>query len=197
MLDDLGIGAERLAAIGELATGVAHEIRNPLSAIRMNVQMLIGTATAEDKDLLETLLQEIDRLELSVEDLMTFARPRDPELEDVDVAAVVQSALELMQRQLDHANVAVQAEIPNDLPAVRGESGRIKQVAINLVINAMNAMARGGDMRVRLSKDDDHLVLDVQDGGEGIAPDVGDHIFDPFVTTRGKARFLRCACRWG
>jgi signal transduction histidine kinase len=171
--------SERLAVMGQMAAGVAHEIRNPLSSMKMTVQMLReGAAKPEPYDL---LLREIERLELTAAELVGVSQPLRKE--PVRLDAVVDDVLELMRRRLDHLAVRVERRYA-PTPEVRVDVARFKRCVMNLVLNGAQAMPSGGPLRVDLAPRDGRVRLAVTDGGPGVPPEVRDRIFEPFVTTK-------------
>lgn len=182
--------AERLAAAGKLAASVAHEIRNPLTSLRMTVQMLVdkhGNGDDATREAYEVILGEIDRLSLSVDELLTIARPRAPRLEPSDLGALVCDTVAFLERQLKHAKVSVRIEGATDLPTdIPLDTNKIRQLLVNLLLNAMQAIVRNGIITVRIKLDASRNVacLEVSDDGPGIPEDVRDQVFELFVSTK-------------
>jgi len=181
------IASERLAAVGQVAAGIAHEVRNPLSGIKMSAQVLrrrLREPGPAAKESLGVMLGEISRLELIIDDLLAFARPPALAREPGDLNNVLAGVLDLMARQLDHAGIAVRRELADGLPAVPLDAHRVRQVALNLVLNAAEAMPNGGTLTVRTRATDTEVVAEFDDTGHGIAPEVADRVFEPFFTTK-------------
>ena len=181
------VAAERLAAVGQVAAGIAHEVRNPLSAIKMSAQLLRQRLRELDPDAAESaevMLAEVARLEVIIDDLLTFARPTEPRLEAGDVNAVIGEVLDFMARQLEHAGVAVGRDLADDLPPVPLDPQRVRQVVLNLVLNAAEAMPNGGTLTARTRAGGGAVVAEIEDTGGGIAPEVAGRIFEPFFTTK-------------
>jgi signal transduction histidine kinase len=184
---------EKLASLGMLAAGVAHEIRNPLTAIKARLytqQKVLQPGTSEHFDS-EVIGHEIDRLERIVKDVLTFARPSDPELVDVPAAQPLQEVAALLSRQFQEANIRLVVEEQH--PAfIRIDPQQIKQVLINLTQNAADSIGRDGSITLRSRLDNVRLnertrrvvVLEVVDSGKGISPEVEKRLFDPFFTTK-------------
>jgi signal transduction histidine kinase len=171
--------AERLGVMGQMAAGVAHEIRNPLSSMKMTVQMLReGGQDAESFDL---ILREIERLELITAELTGASQPLRKE--PVKLDSVVNDVLELMRRRLEHLGVRVEkAYAP--VPEVQVDVARFKRCVMNLVLNGAQAMPSGGPLRVGVAPRDGRIRLSVTDAGTGVSAEVGSKVFEPFVTTK-------------
>jgi len=181
------VESERLAAVGQVAAGIAHEVRNPLSGIKMSAQ-LIGRRLREhspaDAESADVMLAEIARLEVIIDDLLTFAGPIRLAAKEGDLNAVVSEVLDFMARQLDHAGTEARRELAADLPAVPLDPRRIRQVVLNLVLNAVEAMPGGGTLTMRTRAAGDAVLADIEDTGHGIAPDAAGRLFEPFFTTK-------------
>jgi len=182
----------RLAYVGTLAAGIAHEVRNPLSSVKMNVQMmesrLSRLSNPEEADYfrgkVERIKGEVERLESSVDDFLAFARPSPLRLETVELNAVVDNTLELLQPQCQSQGVQLVRRLARDLPPVRLDPRQFVQAIENLVLNAVQATGRGGVVTVATGREDDAVVLSVSDNGPGIPEDLREKIFNVFFTTR-------------
>jgi two-component system sensor histidine kinase HydH len=182
------IRTQRLATVGRLAAGVAHEIRNPLSSIK-------GFATyfkerypdvEEDQQIAGIMIQEVDKLNRVVGQLLEFARPVSIAKSWTPLAPVIDDSLKLVERQAQEKEITIEQEIfPSSLHGWF-DPGRINQVLLNLYINAMDAMESGGVLKVSasLSTDSNAIVIQVSDTGSGLDPENMTHIFDPYFTTK-------------
>jgi signal transduction histidine kinase len=184
---------EKLASLGVLAAGVAHEIRNPLTAIKAWLfmhQRKLRPATQEFADA-ELMAKELGRLDRIVGDFLHFARPSEPQLQIVSAGEPLRDAQNLLGQQLEKLNIQLVLE-DSEQARIRVDPQQIKQVLINLVQNAADAIGHDGvvTLRVRLDRQrlEDHetevVVLDVTDTGKGIPPEVQKRLFDPFFTTK-------------
>lgn len=181
--------SERLAAVGRLAAGVAHEVGNPLGAItgyaelaRSRVEQ--GGDPAQTADYLGRISAEVRRIDLIVRDLLDFARPARLELGPVQVAAALEAALRLARVQARFRNVAVATALPADLPPARADTRRLVQVFLNLLLNAADAMGGEGEVRISGRAAPGWVELEVADEGPGVAPETLSKIFEPFFTTK-------------
>lgn len=184
--DRLLIRTERLAAVGKMAAHVSHEVRNPLSSIGLNVDLLrdeVG-ATDEAKALLDSIQKELDRLTKVTEEYLRVARLPHPQREVGDVAAVVHSLVEFLQQEMRQDGVSLVVEVEEGLPAVRFDEGQLRQALLNLLRNAREAMAQGGEVQLTLQKEDAGVRFVVADQGPGIDAETRENIFDLFFTTK-------------
>ena len=177
---------ERLAALGKLASGVAHEIRNPLSSIKGFAAILARKAGDDPtaQDVARTMTHEVDRLNRVISELLEFARPAELDPKPVRLRDIIQHSLKLVEKDAHHAGVHFGVDIvPPDLEAVL-DADRFAQVLLNLYLNAIQAMDSGGALTVRASMDRGELRVAVEDTGPGISPEALGHIFDPYFTTK-------------
>lgn len=192
------LAAERLATIGKMAAHVTHEIRNPLSSIGLNVELLeeevAGTGDSESGVLVRAIKNEVERLTALSGQYLSMARqkPLRPEREDVGV--IVAEACEFMRRDLERHGVHVETSIAEDLPAVLADEAQIKQALYNLLRNAREVLAAGGTIQVRVTEAAGGGVdLRVVDDGPGIDAAARERIFEPFFTTKHQGTGLGLA----
>jgi two-component system sensor histidine kinase PilS (NtrC family) len=177
--------SDRLAVVGELAAGLAHEIRNPLAAMCGSIDLL-GTDDQfgeEQKQLLRVVHGEAQRLEALVRDFLSFARPTSPQIAPFDGERLVAATVGLFTQDVTARGIEISYDAP---PGVwlRADESQMKQVLWNLLGNAVDATPPGGSVHVRLRGSVDQALLEVQDSGAGIAPEDLPRIFDPFFTTK-------------
>jgi two-component system sensor histidine kinase HydH len=187
--------ANRLSALGEVAAGLAHEIRHPLASIGGALEIIESRASADSPEaefskLAKTELQRLDRL---VAEFLRYARPREPQLQDTTVSEVVQRVLALARVEADRASVMIRADIPPAEPEASIDPEQIQQVLLNVVLNAIQASPSGGQVMVRESVAPPEVVIDVSDEGPGIPEENLPRIFSPFFTTREKGTGLGLA----
>jgi signal transduction histidine kinase len=180
------VRSERAAAAGQMAAALAHEVRNPLTGAKMTLEMLLAgeerPAAAEE---LRAVLDELARLELVVEELVSFARPSPPVFAAVNAAEVAREVLGLLGRQLAHARVTAEVTEAPGTPAARADRNKLKQVLVNLILNAAQAQPRGGEVAVTVAlAGPDRLSVEVRDRGPGLPEGELEKVFAPFYTTK-------------
>ena len=190
------IGAERLATAGKMAASFAHEIRNPLSSMRMVAQMLLRNqepATEKQKQSVAHILEEIERIDVIVKGFMNFARPASLELAPHNLNQALQAVLNLMEANLNHHQIALVKRFDTHLPVISFDLDKFKQAFMNIVLNAMDAMPEGGSLTIVTLRDSDDVRIDVSDTGGGISPEVLTRLFEPFFTTKPQGTGLGLA----
>ena len=186
------VHSEKLASLGVLAGGVAHEINNPLMVIlgRTELTLMDEGIVSEARENLDTIRQETERIADIVHSLLTFSRKsRQEKIEDISVNDVLERTLMLSEHQLTLGNVRVTKELDLDLPEIRTNPGQLQQVFMNLIINAHHAMPDGGELTIRTSAlPEDRVFIEIEDTGCGISPESLDRVFDPFFTTKEEGK---------
>jgi PAS domain S-box-containing protein len=180
--------SERLAALGRITAGVAHEVKNPLNSMRLWLENLKESLPKEEEsgaqDAVRVLDKEIDRLDAVVKRFLDFTRPMEVRLEATQLADLLKEVMQVAQPQLQKANVQVAQLLPIDVPEVYVDRALLKQAVLNLVLNAAEAMPNGGQLRVMLSRRGEMAEITVGDTGRGIPPENKQKIFQLFFTTR-------------
>jgi two-component system sensor histidine kinase PilS (NtrC family) len=186
---------ERLAAVGELSARVAHEVRNPLAGIRGACEILSEGGPESDslQEIAGEVLHQVDRLNATVEDLLLFARPRAPDPLPTDVREVLDHALSNLADDERTRAVKFERRYDPNLPALDLDPQQMEQVFLNLLQNAAQALDYNGTVTVATSLNGTEARIVVRDSGPGIADEVMDKLFDPFVTTRTKGTGLGLA----
>jgi signal transduction histidine kinase len=182
--------SEKMASIGLLAAGVAHEVNTPLAGISSYTQLLLGDVADGDPraDLLKKIETQSFRAAKIINNLLNFARSGTSEFETLDVNKILLDVLSLVDHQLEGAHIKVRRELADTLPSVRGNENRLQQVFFNLILNARDAMPRGGWLTLRTRADEDAVVAEISDTGDGIRKEDIKRIYDPFFTTKGIGR---------
>ncbi|WP_338866710.1 sensor histidine kinase [Myxococcus stipitatus] len=189
---------EKLAAVGTMTAGLSHEIRNPLNAAALQLSVLERRVRrlpdGQQGTLLEPLLlvrDEIRRLDHILEDFLQFARPREFRPGSVDVKALVRRVVDLLSSQAETRKVALTQVVPEAaLPSLAGEEERLRQVLINLCLNALESTPTGGQVTLSVGLEDGRVWLTVDDTGPGVPEAVRDRIFEPFFTTKAQGSGL-------
>jgi len=188
--------SEKLAALGQLAAAIAHEVRNALGVIRSAAQGLNEGLPAADLDAQRAssfITAEIDRLGSVVSSLLSFARPPRLAPREVAVEALFDQALLLARPELEAKEIRVSRDTPAGTPLVRADSDLIVQVLLGLLSNAAEAVPRGGEVRLSAREDASTVELGVADSGPGVPADLRGRVFEPFFTTRDKGTGLGLA----
>ena len=180
--------SEKMAGLGRLAAGVAHEINNPMSGIMLYAN-LVQEELGEDNPLssdLQTIIHEAERCKIIVADLLEFSHQTTYEMEPVNLNEVVQKTLTILQHQPLFQNITITRELSPDLLPIYGNAIRLNQVVMNIVVNAVQAMEGKGQLRIssRTRANKDINEISIQDSGPGIADELLEKIFDPFFTTK-------------
>ena len=184
--------SERLAAIGRIAAQITHEIRNPLSSISLNAEELAERAPAA-KELCDAIVREVDRLAAITEEYLRFARLPKPSMQRADLNEMVRDLLDFVRPELAAAGVSVELRLSPELPRVLADVAQLRQLLLNLVRNAREAMPGGGSLGVTTRGGDGAVQIEVRDSGHGIEPARLERIFDPFFTTKERGTGLGLA----
>jgi PAS domain S-box-containing protein len=177
--------ADKLSSIGLLAAGVAHEVNTPLAVISSYTQMLAKQVRGDQRvaPLLDKITQQTFRASEIVNGLLNFSRTSAAEFAPLDLNHVIQETLKLLEHQFRASQVSLETALEDELPPILGNSGKLQQVFLNLFLNAKDAMAAGGTLRVATTANG-HVAVDVSDTGSGIALEHMQRIYDPFFTTK-------------
>jgi two-component system sensor histidine kinase PilS (NtrC family) len=188
-LEETSRRQDRLAAIGRMAASIAHEIRNPLAAMRGSIQMLRSEMNSDPAqiELMEIILRESDRLNRIITDFLSYARPRSLIQARVDVGDLLHQTFALMRHSPEiGAHQSIVEELPDDALYAEADEGQLKQVFWNLARNALQAMPQGGTLRATLEENSNQrLRITFIDTGRGMTPDQVEHLFEPFSSTTG------------
>ncbi len=188
---------EKLAAVGTMTAGLSHEIRNPLNAAALQLSVLERRLRrlpeGQQGPLLEPLLlvrDEIRRLDHILEDFLQFARPREFRPESVDVGPLLRRVVDLLSGQAETRKVKLELVGAEAVAPVAGEEERLRQVLINLALNALDATPAGGSVLLSAGEDPGRVWITIDDSGPGIPPELRDRIFEPFFTTKAEGSGL-------
>lgn len=190
-LEKRALNSERLAFVGTLAGGLAHEIKNPLSTLNINLQLLkeeLQEMTEENSKRAhrktQVLQKEVQRLEQILNDFLRFARGQKLELKEHDINEILDEVVDFITPEIKQKNILILKSYDANLPACRVDSNLIKQALLNIIINAEQAMEHGGELMVRTSGDKKHIQIDITDTGAGIPKDIIDKIFQVYFSTK-------------
>ncbi len=184
------VQAKKIAAVGTLTAGIAHEINNPINNISLILESFVESEDTMDpeerKRLHKEAMEQCDRVSDIVKNLLEFSRASHPRLEQVSLEEIVDKTARLVSNEMNLHNIRFSKEIRDQLPALQVDKGGLQQVLLNLFLNSIQAMPEGGEIKVviRLSKAMNEGVIDVIDTGTGIAPEHLKNIFDPFFSTK-------------
>lgn len=183
-LQDERVRAEKLAALGQVTAGIAHEIRNPLTAMKMTLQILLDAEPAGDRrESLSVILKETERLQLTVDGLLAYAKPPALSLAPGDLNDVARGALGVLDAQVKHVGVTLESRL-GELPRVALDAPRMHQVVVNLLLNAVQAAGAGGRVTVSTEASSGEVRLSVTDSGPGIPVEARSRVFEPFYSTK-------------
>ncbi len=175
---------ERLAALGQVVTGVAHELRNPIGVIKTTVQLMEKEVDESAKEYCSVIKQQVDRQNKVIQELLAYGRPSKPVKENVQVNNLLNSVLTFIHPQLRQSSIKLKTNFNNDLPLLFIDAERIKQVFVNLILNAVHAMPEGGELSISTDFDQDKVIISFKDTGIGISDEEMKKVFDPFFTTK-------------
>ncbi|MGH9583734.1 MAG: ATP-binding protein, partial [Bryobacteraceae bacterium] len=181
------VQADKLSSIGLLAAGVAHEVNTPLAVISTYAQMLAKQVSGDDRQskLLEKIAKQTFRASEIVNSLLNFSRTSPTEFAEVDLNRIVRETASLVEHQFQNTGIATRLALADNLALVRGNPGKLRQVFLNLFLNARDAMPEGGSVSVRTWSEHGFAHIEIADTGQGIAPENLARIYDPFFTTKG------------
>jgi len=189
------VRADRFAAVGELATGLAHEIKNPLAGLSGALELLAEdlARSPRDAEVVGEMRHQVARLAKTMDSLLDFARPPKAQLRSTDVNDTLEKVLFLVRQQRRAASVEIDASLERSVPPVLADAAQMEQVFLNIALNACQAMDGKGVLKVRSFAQEDRVTVEMEDSGPGIPPEVRDSIFKPFFTTKTEGNGLGLA----
>jgi signal transduction histidine kinase len=187
--------ADRLATLGQLAAGAAHEIRNPLTSIRSTIQYLRkNLKESKESTLVSGLIDEVDRINGIIEGLLSFSKPAKPEIKTVNLELLLKQTLILVETTARKQKVDISLDYDSEQSSLKADPALLKQVFLNVIMNSLEAIGENGNVQVRVDfirkggrfapQSDSYYFISFQDSGPGIPRANMDHIFDPFFTTK-------------
>ncbi len=198
-LTDKMVQADKLVLLGQLSAGVAHEIRNPLAAVNLNLQVLKRKIEEGDAlfNYVNTAMQGVERITRIVEVTLNFSRPTVPDVKDLNINSIVQSSMELTKTSIKRKDIQVEINFDENLPMVNADARQMQQVFINLITNAADAIKSKGRITInsyleQSSKynEGEFVVIEIKDDGIGISPEEMKKIFNPFFTRKAEGTGL-------
>jgi len=190
------VRADRFAAVGEVATGLAHEIKNPLAGLSGALELLAEDLAANPRhaEVVGEMRHQVQRLTHTMESLLSFARPPKAKLRASDVNGTLEKVIFLIRQQCRGTQVEIRPELGAGLPQVVADPSQLEQVFLNLCLNAVQAMGgQGGTLTLRSREGDGHVLVEVEDTGPGIPADLRGSVFKPFFTTKREGNGLGLA----
>jgi two-component system, NtrC family, sensor histidine kinase HydH len=184
--------AERLSALGEMAAGISHEIRNPLGIIRSSAELLKKKVTQYDPSntIPDIIVEEASRLNGIITDFIKFARPRNPIFSSCRIEEIIEKNMTFLAPQIEEKGYTIQKNYQNSLPVILADAEMLYQSFLNILINAMQAMPDGGSIGLEISSNNHFITIHFDDEGQGIPVDKLEKIWDPFFTTKEKGTGL-------
>jgi two-component system sensor histidine kinase HydH len=186
--------AERLAALGEMTAGVAHEVRNPLGIISSTAELLRERLNRYEPDnrLAQIIVEEANRLNAKISEFLDFARPRDPNLQPCELKKILDRSIELLNPEIDRLHISVNRDYQADGEVQAADPGLLHQAFLNILLNAIQAMPEGGTLNVSVTSGPNGRGKEIQfqDTGDGIDPETLKKVFNPFYTTKEKGSGL-------
>jgi signal transduction histidine kinase len=180
--------AEQLATMGQFAAGIAHELRNPLTAIRSTIQYLENEfeQDTDQRKLAHDILDEVDRLNNIVGNLLSLARPAESNPEEIDICREIERCVNFIETKARSQNIKLETNFEQDLPKLRFDQAELRQVLLNVMMNGLQSMPEGGLLLIKASRiaGSDRMLIQVGDEGPGIPADLRHKVFDPFFTTK-------------
>ncbi len=182
--------SEKLAAMGRLTSQIAHELNNPIYGIMNTLELLKTEIPPESKRrrILELSLSETQRLSEMLRNMLSFSKPEEERRRPVKINELVEGILLMMEKQMRESNIKVEISFDVEIPEVVASTNQMRQVFLNIFKNAKEAMQKGGTLTVRTSREDNNVLIDIQDTGMGIPEEVKDKIFEAFFTTKQKVK---------
>jgi len=182
--------SEKLAAMGRLTSQIAHELNNPIYGIMNTLELLKTEIPPESKRrrILELSLSEIQRLSEMLRNMLSFSKPEEEKRRPIKIDELIEGILLVMEKQMRESNIQVETSFNPDIPEIMASTNQMRQVMLNILKNAKEAMPKGGTLFVRTSKEDNRILIHIEDTGMGVPEEIRDKIFEAFFTTKQKVK---------
>lgn len=182
--------SDTLSVVGQLAAGIAHEIRNPMTALKGFIQLLEDTMTEDHSMYFGVIKTELNRIDSIINEFLVLAKPQATKFLEKDIVQIMRETIELIRPQAVLHNVQFKLELKNDIPSIYCEPNQLKKVFINILKNAIEVMSNGGYIYISMKEENDYIYISIQDEGEGIDPELLQKLGEPFYTTKEKGTGL-------
>jgi PAS domain S-box-containing protein len=182
--------SEKLAAMGRLTSQIAHELNNPIYGIMNTLELLKTEIPPESKRrrILDLSLSEIQRLSEMLRNMLSFSKPEEEKRRPIKIDELIEGILLVMEKQMKESNIQVETSFNPDIPEIMASTNQMRQVMLNILKNAKEAMPKGGTLTVRTSREDNRVLIHIQDTGMGVPEEIRDKIFEAFFTTKQKVK---------
>lgn len=183
-IEDYSIQTEKMYALGQVSSGIAHEIRNPLFALKNNLAYL-NSKYGDNTDYQEIYLESkysIDRIENLINGILDYAKPHKISFSDIDIKLIIEKCLVLVQKQLEKSSIKIEIEFGHGNQLIEADAHLLEQVFLNLILNAFQAMEDAGILKINTSSSDQYVIVSIKDTGKGIPDEEIDRIFEPFYS---------------
>jgi two-component system NtrC family sensor kinase len=182
--------SEKLAAMGRLTSQIAHELNNPIYGIMNTLELLKTEIPPESKRrrILDLSLSEIQRLSEMLRNMLSFSKPEEEKRRPIKIDELIEGILLVMEKQMRESNIQVEISFNPDIPEIMASTNQMRQVMLNILKNAKEAMPKGGTLTVRTSREDNRVLIHIQDTGMGVPEEIRDKIFEAFFTTKQKVK---------
>jgi len=183
--------AEHFSSLGEMVAGVSHEIRNPLGIIQSSAELLQSKTNANSSNTItDIIIEESKRLNNIITDFLNFARPRNPDFNPCCISEIIEKNIMLLETQTNEQIYFINKHFDDNLPEIEADTNMLYQAFLNILINAMQSMPEGGNINIKINRNDNILTICIEDKGKGISKDAIGKIWNPFFTTKEKGTGL-------
>jgi two-component system NtrC family sensor kinase len=182
--------SEKLAAMGRLTSQLAHELNNPIYGIMNTLELLKTEIPPKSKrrKILDMSLSETERLSEMLRNMLSFSKPQEEKRKKIDINKLLENVMLMLEKQLWESNIKIKTNLNRELPLITASPNQLRQVVLNIVANAKDAMPKGGKLTLETSAENGYTIVKIKDTGSGIPEEIKDKIFDAFFTTKQKVK---------